>query len=106
MIVVTVSDVLNWKPDVSARGGWGEMSESHLKGDKTYIGKSSDLRDYSTLVHIVHIRNFYGEVVWSGRIAGSDGDVRIAADEVLNTFCRRYPGSFLSYSISRFVEKD
>lgn len=106
MKVITVSDVLNWTPDVSARGGWGEMSESHLMGDKTYIGKSSDLRDYSTLVHVVHIRNFYGETVWSGRIAGSDEDVRIAADEVLNIFCRRWAGTFLSYSISRYVEKD
>lgn len=106
MRVVTVSDVLSWKPDVSARGGWPESSQSHLSSDKTYMGKASDLRDYSTSVYIVRIKNFYGDVIESFRVAGSDRDVQNVADEMLNTFCRRFPGSPLSYQMHRFVEEE
>lgn len=103
MRVVTASDVLNWKPDLSARSGWPEVSE---RADKTEKGRMSDLRDYGREVYIVRIVNVYDDEVYTARIAGNDQEVTKACDELLNTFCRRFPGRFLKYTYARHITRD
>lgn len=103
MRAITEESVMSWTPDMSARSGWSEVRQSH---SKTEMGRASDLRDMSNQVFIVRIVNFYDEVIYSARVAGNDELVQKVADEMLNTFCRRFPGTPLKHRCQRFVEKD
>lgn len=103
MHAITEKDLMSWKPDMSARSGWPEVSGMYGKTEK---GRASDLRDMSREVYVVRIVNVYGEEVYVARVAGNDQEVRNASDELLNTLCRRWPGTFLKYTYARYIQKD
>lgn len=97
MRIVTPSDVLNYKPDLSVLREGHRTTEMSPMSEKI---RSTDLALFTVPVWIVRIVNVDGVQVFSSRMAGNQADVEVEANELLNTFCRRYPSSFLSHSIS------